>query len=51
MTGNNTNLDLVNIDEYTKIGEILSYCSQDIEQKRRFECNSDINQGASIINA
>ena len=41
MTGNNTNLDLVNINAYIKFGEILSICSKDIEQKR----NSDINQG------
>ena len=41
MTGNNPNLDLVNVDVHTKFGQILSIRSQDIEQKR----NSDINQG------
>ena len=42
MTGNNHNLDIVNINAYTciKFGEILSICSQEIEQKR----NSDIDQ-------
>ena len=38
---NNTNLDLVNINVYTKIGKILSICPQDIEWKQ----NSDNNQG------
>ena len=28
------NLDLVNINAYTKFGKILSICSQDIEQKQ-----------------
>ena len=41
MTGNNTKLDLVNVDVHTKFGQILSICSQDIERKR----NSDDNQG------
>ena len=41
MTGNNTNLDIVNIHANIKFGEILSICSQDIEQ----ELNSDVNQG------
>ena len=41
MTGNNPNIDIVNINAYTKFGEILSFSSQDIELKR----NSDINQG------
>ena len=36
-----TNVDLVNDDVYTKFGLILSFRSQDIEQKP----NSDINQG------
>ena len=42
MTGNNPNLDLVNINAYIKFGEILSICSQNFEQER----NSDINQKA-----
>ena len=41
ITGNNPKLDLVNDDVYTKYGQILSICSQDIEWKR----NSDVNQG------
>ena len=41
MSGNNPNLDLVNMNAYTKFGEILSICSPDIEWKQ----NSDINQG------
>ena len=41
MTGNNSNLDLVNRNNYIKFGRILSICSQDIELKG----NSDINQG------
>ena len=40
MTGNNHNLDLVNINAYAKFGQILPICP-DIEQK----LNSDINQG------
>ena len=44
MTGNNPKLDLVNVDEHTKSGQILSICSQDIERKR----NSDINQGLQL---
>ena len=41
MDGSNPNLDLININAFTKFGEILSICSQDIEQKR----NSVVNQG------
>ena len=41
ITGNNPKLDLVNDDVYTKYGQILSICFQDIEWKR----NSDVNQG------
>ena len=41
MRGNNPKLDVVNVDAYTKFGQILSICSQDIERKR----NSDVNQG------
>ena len=35
------NLDIINVNLYTKFGKILSISSQDIEWKR----NSDINQG------
>ena len=38
---NNTNVDLVNDNVFTKFGLILSIRSQDIEQK----LNSDVNQG------
>ena len=41
MMRNNLNLDLINVNVYTKFGSILSIHSQDIERKR----NSDINQG------
>ena len=38
---NNTNVDLVNDNIFTKFGIILSIRSQDIEEKT----NSDVNQG------
>ena len=41
LTLNNLNLDLINVNVYTKFDLILSIGSQDIERKR----NSDINQG------
>ena len=41
MEGSNPNIDLININAFTKFGEILSICSQDIEQKQ----NSVVNQG------
>ena len=41
MTGNNTKLDIVNVDVHTKFGLILSIRSQDIERKR----NSYVSQG------
>ena len=37
----NPNLDIIDVNMYTKFSSILSIGSQDIEQKR----NSDINQG------
>ena len=37
----NPNLDLINVNVYTKFGKILSIGSQNIELKQ----NSDINQG------
>ena len=53
MTDNNyPNLDLVNINAYTKFVEILSFCSQDIEGKRKFEqILTSIKGNNSIINA
>ena len=44
MTLYNPNLDLINVNLYTKFGESLSIGSQEIERKR----NSDINQGAYL---
>ena len=41
MTGNNSKLDLVNVDMHTKFGQILSIRSQDIERIQ----NSDVIQG------
>ena len=38
----NPNLDIINVNVYTKFSLILSIGSQDIERKR----NSDINQGS-----
>ena len=42
MMCNNSNLDLVNINAYTKLSKILSFCSQDIEWKRNSDLNSDL---------
>ena len=44
MMGNNPKLDIVNVDAHKKIGQILTICSQGIEQKQ----NSDINQGPKL---
>ena len=41
MKGNNPKSDL---DVHTKFGQILSICSQDIEQKQ----NSDVNEGSLL---
>ena len=41
MTGNNAKLDVVNVNVHTKLGQILSIGSQDVERKR----NSEVNQG------
>ena len=40
MIYNHSNVDLIHINLYVELGEILSICSQDIEQKR----NSDMNK-------
>ena len=40
MTGNNRNLDLVNINKHAEFGKILSISSQVVERKPK----SDINQ-------
>ena len=36
-----SNLDLVSINVYTKIGNILSICSQDIELKQNYDGQTD----------
>ena len=36
MSCDNPKVDIVNMDEYIKFGEILSISSQDIERKRNF---------------
>ena len=41
----NPHVDLVNMIAYIKFGEILSICSQDIEQKQNF----GINQGPLLL--
>ena len=41
MTCTDPKIDVVNINAYLKFGEILSICSQDIEQKQTF----GVNQG------
>ena len=46
MTGNNPNLDLVNVNAYIKLGEILSIFSQDIDQRKQ---KSDVNQGPYLL--
>ena len=41
MMCNNTNLDLVSINAYAKFGQILSICSQNIEQKQNYDGQND----------
>ena len=52
MTGNNPKRDPVAVDVYTKFGQILSFCSQDIERKRNFGNNEgpskSINSSANL---
>ena len=50
MTGNITNLDLVNINAHTKFGENLSICFKDIEQKRNSELLISVKGHNSITN-
>ena len=45
MMGNDPKQDLVDVDVYTKFGQILSICSQDIEQKRNFGNNEGPSKG------
>ena len=42
MTDNNPNINLVDINDYIKFGEILLICSQDIKRKGK---KDNINQG------
>ena len=42
MTGNNHKLDVVNYDELTKFGQILSINSEDIEKEKK---TSVVSQG------
>ena len=44
MTGNNTKLDLDNVDAHKKSGQILSICSQCIKRKQ----SSEVNQGLKL---
>ena len=41
MTGNNPNLDIVNINVHTKFGQIISIRSQDIEQEQKSAINQE----------
>ena len=45
---NNPNLDLVDINAYTKFDEFLSICSEDTEQKQNYDELND-RQSKSII--
>ena len=44
----NPKLDLANINAYTKFGEILLICSQEIEQKRNSEHKSRVISGTNV---
>ena len=48
MIGKNPNVDVVNMNAYIKFGEILSICSQDIEQKRYFGVIKGHDSGISV---
>ena len=39
ITGNNPNLNFVNVNVYSKFGEILSICSPDIKRKQNTVIN------------
>ena len=47
MTGNNPNLDLVNINACIKFSQILSICSTDIELKQNSGINGH-NSGTNV---
>ena len=48
MTGENSNLDLVNVNAFIKNGQILSICSKDFEQKRNSNLSYDVASGSEI---
>ena len=41
MIRSNPKVDLVNINAYTKFGEIISICSEDIERKPNYDGQND----------
>ena len=47
-TGNNSNLDLVNMNAYIKLNKFLSICSQDIEWKQNFGYIKGHNSGTNL---
>ena len=48
ITGNNPNLDLVNMNEHFRFGEILPILSQDIVQKQNSDINRGLNSGTNL---
>ena len=48
MTGNHLNLDLVNINAYTKFGEILSILYKDIKWKQKSDIKKGHNSGTIV---
>ena len=48
ITGDNSNLDLVNMNAHIKFGEFLSICSHDNKQKRNFGSIKDLNSGTNL---
>ena len=48
MMCNSSKLDLVNINAYTKFGNILSICSQDIESKLKYDGQNDGQPKSSV---
>ena len=48
ITGNSSNLDLVNMNAYIKFGEFLSICTQDIEHKQNFCYIKGHNSGTNL---
>ena len=48
MTCNNPKLDLVNMIAYIKFGEIMSFCSQDIERNKILASIKGHNSGTNL---